>query len=108
MSASTLRYRPCDDGNGRLRERLTELTGQHRRHGYLMLHSRLQLEGWTINVKRTYRVYREDGLMVRKRRRKKLPAPERQPLVRPATATRAPSAPPAEKHPRRFRCKNWG
>ncbi|WP_415656062.1 IS3 family transposase [Roseateles sp.] len=83
MSASTLRYRPRDDGNGQLRERLTELAGQHRRHGYRMLHSRLQLEGWTINVKRTYRVYREEGLMVRKRRRKKLPVPERQPLVRP-------------------------
>lgn len=83
MSASTLRYRPRDDGNGRLRERLTELAGQHRRHGYCMLHSRLQLEGWTINVKRTYRVYRQEGLMVRKRRREKLPVPERQPLVRP-------------------------
>ena len=43
MSASTLRYRVRDDGNGRLRERLTELAGQHRRHGYRMLHSaRLQ------------------------------------------------------------------
>ena len=42
MSASTLRYQPRDDGNGRLRERLTELAGQHRRHGYRMLHSRLR------------------------------------------------------------------
>jgi putative transposase len=83
MSASTLRYQPRDDGNGRLRERLTELAGQHRRHGYRMLHSRLRIDGWAINVKRTYRVYREEGLMVRKRRRKKLPVPERQPLVRP-------------------------
>ncbi|MCX8006171.1 MAG: IS3 family transposase [Burkholderiaceae bacterium] len=83
MSASTLRYRPRDDGNGRLRERLTELAGQHRRHGYRMLHSRLRIDGWAINVKRTYRVYREEGLMVRKRRRKKLPMPERQPLARP-------------------------
>ncbi|MGE4049452.1 MAG: IS3 family transposase [Piscinibacter sp.] len=83
MSPSTLRYRPRDDGNGRLRERLTELAGQHRRHGYRMLHSRLRIDGWTVNVKRTYRVYREEGLMVRKRRRKKLPVPERQPLVRP-------------------------
>lgn len=33
MSASTLRYHPRDDGNGRLRERLTELACQHRRHG---------------------------------------------------------------------------
>ena len=31
MSASTLRYEPCDDGNEGLRERLKELAGQHRR-----------------------------------------------------------------------------
>lgn len=83
MSASTLRYQPRDDGNGKLRERLTQLAGQHRRHGYRMLHNRLRFDGWAINVKRTYRIYREEGLMVRKRRRKKLPVPERQPLVRP-------------------------
>jgi transposase InsO family protein len=86
MSASTLRYQPRDDCNGRLRERLTELAGQHRRHGYRMLHSSLRIDGWAINVKRTYRVYREEGLMARKRRRKKLPVPERQPLVRPVQA----------------------
>jgi putative transposase len=83
MSASTLRYQPRDDGNEGLRERLQELAGQHRRHGYRMLHNRLRNDGWAINVKRTYRLYREEGLMVRKRRRKKLPVPERQPLVRP-------------------------
>ncbi|HEV7575267.1 MAG TPA: IS3 family transposase [Caldimonas sp.] len=83
MSASTLRYEPRDDGNERLRERLKELAGQHRRHGYRMLHSRLRIDGWAINVKRTYRLYREQGLMVRQRRHKKLPVPERQPLVRP-------------------------
>lgn len=48
-----------------------------------MLHSRLRIDGWAINVKHTYRLYREEGLMVRKRWRKKLPVPERQPLVRP-------------------------
>ena len=83
MSASTLRYGARNDGNLDLRVRLKELAGQHRRHGYRMLHNRLLHEGWAINVKRTYRVYREEGLMVRKRRRKKLPVPERQPLVRP-------------------------
>ena len=62
MSPSTLRYQPRDDGNERLRERLTELAGQHRRHDYRMLHSRLRIDGWAINVKRTYRVYREEGL----------------------------------------------
>jgi putative transposase len=83
MSPSTLRYATRDDGNGNLRERLKELAGQHRRHGYRMLHDRLTRQGWAINIKRTYRIYREEGLMVKKRRRKKLPVPERQPLVRP-------------------------
>lgn len=36
MSPSTLRYRPCGDGNAGLRERLKELAGQHRRHGFRM------------------------------------------------------------------------
>ena len=83
MSASVLRYTPRDDGNTVLRERLKTLAGQHRRHGYRMLHNRLRHDGWAINVKRTYRLYREEGLAVRKRRRKKLPVPERQPLLRP-------------------------
>jgi putative transposase len=83
MSASCLRYRAVSDRNDRLRQRLNELAGQFRRHGYRMLHNRLVGEGWAINVKRTYRLYREHGLMVRRRRRKKLPVPERQPLLRP-------------------------
>jgi hypothetical protein len=41
------------------------------------------IDGWAINVKRTYRIYREEGFLVRERRRKKLPVPQRQPLVRP-------------------------
>jgi transposase len=95
MSPSTLRYQPRDDGNAGLRERLKQLAGQHRRHGYRMLHNRLRFDGWEINVKRTYRLYREEGLMVRKRRRKKLPVPERQPLLRPQQPNgKRPASPP--------------
>lgn len=83
MSASVLRYEPRGQDDRVLRNRLKELAAQHRRHGYRMLHSRLRLEGWTINVKRTYRIYCEEGLRVRQRRRKKLAVPERQPLLRP-------------------------
>jgi hypothetical protein len=53
MVASTLRYRPRDDGNGRLRVHLTAIAGQHGRHGYLLPHSRLRIDGWAINVKPT-------------------------------------------------------
>ena len=83
MSPSTLRYRRRDDGNGELRQRLTTLAGQHHRHDYRMLHNRLRWEGWRVNLKRTYRLYCQEGLAVKKWLRKKLPAPERQPLVRP-------------------------
>ena len=48
MSPSTLRYRPYGDDNEGLRERPRELAGQHRRHGYRMLHSRLRIDGWAI------------------------------------------------------------
>ncbi len=80
MSPSALRYGPRDDGNGRLRKRLTERAGQLRRHGYRMLTSRLRTDGWVINVKRTYRSYREEGRISHKRRRKILPVAERLPL----------------------------
>ena len=50
ISASVLRYQPRDDGNSKLRERLKELAGQHRRHGYRMLHNRLRHEGWQVNA----------------------------------------------------------
>jgi putative transposase len=83
ISTSVLRYQARPDGSQFLRERLKQLAGQHRRHGYRMLHNRLRNEGWVVNVKRTYRLYRQEGLMVRQRRRKKLPVPERAPLVRP-------------------------
>ena len=53
LSASVLRYQPRPDANQALRERLSALAAQHRRHGYRMLHDRLTREGWAINVKRT-------------------------------------------------------
>jgi putative transposase len=55
-----------------LKERLAELAGQKRRYGYRRLHVLLRREGWLLNWKRTYRVYREAGLMVRRRKRKRI------------------------------------
>ena len=46
MSPSTLRYATRDDGNSNLRKHLKELAGQHRRHGYRMLHDRLTRQVW--------------------------------------------------------------
>lgn len=50
-----------------LRERLKELSGERRRFGYRRLHLLLGREGWKVNWKKLYRIYREESLTVRKR-----------------------------------------
>jgi putative transposase len=66
--------RPDDD---ELMARLTALAGQKRRYGYRRLHVLLRREGWQLNCKRTYRVYHAAGLMVRRRKRKRIAGVER-------------------------------
>lgn len=47
--------------------RLKELAGVRVGYGYRRLHIMLQREGWRINHKRVYRLYREEGLGLRKK-----------------------------------------
>ena len=72
-----------------LRERLKELSGERRRFGYRRLHLLLGREGWKVNWKKLYRIYREEGLTVRKRGGRKR-----------ALETRAPMAIPQEPNQR--------
>ncbi len=62
-------------GDQALRERLKTLAAQHSRYGYLLLHGLLEAGGLVINKKRTYRIYTEEGLQVRTKKRKKLQRP---------------------------------
>lgn len=64
-------YRPHRDRQEGLRMRLKELAAARPRFGYLRLHMLLQREGWKVNRKRVYRLYREEGLQVRTKKRKK-------------------------------------
>lgn len=66
-----------------LRERLRELAAQRRRFGYRRLHVLLVREQWKVNHKRVYRLYREEGLAVRRRKRKRAAGGERVPLAAP-------------------------
>lgn len=66
-----------------LRERLRDLAGQHKRYGYLRLHVLLRREGLVVNAKRTWRLYKEEGLAVRTRKRRRLAGRERVPLAVP-------------------------
>lgn len=86
MSASSLRYRPAPDGNRALRERIIGLAHRHRRYGAGMIYLKLRQQGEVINHKRVERLYTEARLQVRRRKRKKVPVGERQPLVRPEAA----------------------
>lgn len=48
-----------------LRMRLKELAQARVRYGYRRLHVLLRREGWTVNAKRIYRLYRLEGLVIR-------------------------------------------
>lgn len=86
MSAASLRYRPAPDQNAALRKRIQALAHRHRRYGAGMIYLKLRQEGQMVNHKRVERLYAQAHLQVRRRKRKKVPISERQPLVRPATA----------------------
>ncbi len=63
-----------------LRSRLKELAAVRPRYGCPRLHLLLRREGWNVNRKRIYRLYLEEGLQVRIKRRKKHATAVRVPL----------------------------
>ncbi len=63
-----------------LRLRLRELAGSRVRYGYRRLTLLLRREGWIVNAKRVYRLYRQEGLQVRTPKRAKRAAQVRVPL----------------------------
>lgn len=86
LARSTKRYqRRSSDADQVLRQRLRTLALSRPRFGYRRLGVLLAREGRKANHKRIYRLYRLEGLMVRRRRRKRLvrgmdqmaPAPQR-------------------------------
>jgi putative transposase len=55
-------------------------------YGYRRIQVLLRREGWRVNRKRTYRIYRDAGLAVRRRKRKRIALGERRPLAKPLRA----------------------
>ena len=86
MSASALRYVPRPDGNAELRQQIVDMAQRHRRYGAPMIYLKLRQAGQRINHKRVERLYALEKLQVRRRRRKKIPPADRQPLIRPGAA----------------------
>ena len=71
ISTSVYRYQPKEANDVAIRQRLRELAGQRKRFGSPRLHILLKREGLVINHKRTERIYREEGLSLRRKRRRK-------------------------------------
>ena len=67
----TVRYRSRRGADLLLRERLRRLAHERRRFGYRRLHVLLRREGFRVNHKRLFRLYREEKLGVRKRKGRK-------------------------------------
>jgi putative transposase len=86
MSNSSLRYRSRRPAAEELRRRLRELAAERPRYGYQRLWALLRREGWAVNHKRVYRLYVEEGLKLRKRRRRSRAHVERVPLTVPTRA----------------------
>jgi putative transposase len=72
VERSSYRYEPRPDRNAELRDELVQLARQKPRYGYRRLHALLNRRGHEVNVKRVYRLYVEEGLMVRRKRRNRL------------------------------------
>ncbi|PWR01469.1 hypothetical protein DKT77_16900 [Meridianimarinicoccus roseus] len=77
LSRSVQQYRPLLKDDVIAIKRMKELASENRRYGYLRLHAMLRREGLVVNHKRTYRLYTEQGLQVRTKKRRKLPRRDR-------------------------------
>jgi putative transposase len=83
VDRALVRYRPKRPDDAALRDRLKALAHERRRFGYRRLYVLLRREGWTVNRKRVQRIYREERLMVRKRRGRKRALGLRAPMQAP-------------------------
>ena len=88
MSASSYRYQPAPDRDQELQERIVALAQRYRRYGSAMIYLKLRQAGLLVNHKRVERLYAAAKLQVKRRKRKKIPAADRQPLGRPLAANR--------------------
>ncbi|MEZ4364721.1 MAG: IS3 family transposase [Kofleriaceae bacterium] len=80
---ATARYERTRVDPPKLVTALLALAKRHPRYGYRFLHRKLRRKGHDYNHKRIYRLYREHGLAVKTKRRKRLAAAPREQVPRP-------------------------
>lgn len=80
VDRSGIRYQSCRGSDEEIRGDLRRLSYERHRFGYRRLHQLLQRDGFTINHKKVYRLYREEGLNVKQRKGRKRAIGTRTPL----------------------------
>ena len=83
ISRTSFIYKPKETYDDRIRTRLKELARKRRRLVCRRLHVMLRREGIMINHKKTDRIYKEEKLALRIRRRKKYASILRTEIPRP-------------------------
>ena len=109
ISRSLYRYQSKHPDTGILRSRIGKIAVEKCCDGYRRIHVLLKREGFTVNVKRTYRLYREARLAVRRHKRKRIGLMEHKPLPKTVQAGHAGKHTAAVRQgrivrPRRGRC----
>jgi putative transposase len=66
-----LQYRPCSRSEDQLRLALIRLAKQYGRYGYRKVGQLLRAEGWRVNHKKVERIWREEGLQLPQRHKKR-------------------------------------
>ena len=64
---SSYHYRGRRADQAELKKRTKEIAETRVRYGYRRIHVLLRREGWDVNAKRIYRLYKEIGLQLRKK-----------------------------------------
>jgi putative transposase len=82
LTRSSYYYRKTMNQYDALRQRMMEIAKARPRYGYRRVHVLLLREGWRVNHKQLYRIYKEEGLSLRyKRPKRRISAAHR--LARP-------------------------
>jgi putative transposase len=83
FSRASCRYRAREGVAAPLVAELRRHAARRPRFGYRRLHLLLRRDGWCVNHKRVYRLYRAEGLAVRRRKRKRIAMTARPEMPRP-------------------------
>jgi putative transposase len=86
VDRTAFQYRPRRPDDAGVRERLRELANERRRFGYRRLAVMLKRDGRRMNLKKVYRLYKEERLTVRKRGGRKRALGTRAPMTVPQAA----------------------